>query len=344
MKASNLVLLCSLPLIPLLVPVLQKKASWLVAPSIDISAYEGDCILAADTSSYHYVWWWWPSVFTTRWTITQRPVFGDAHHEVSFYVAAKSNAHHFLYRLDSDYTSDYFFVEGDYRQVFKGHQHLDLRRNIYILPKEYSPGKEAKADYVLEVKKETLSLEKNKTYGYCLYQFQNRQDYKSFIDLNPGAIDSATGCHCSWENFPPYNDTDSSSGVLPSYYCAQNSPGPYFTSSQSSYNFFSPVVPTNSFVKFTANITMYFYDELKLRKYTQYKCTIEDEDICSFTLPKPSIIFYEPQLILACVHPHAGPSSLTTTINIQTDVMLTENLARSTLYLVTPIFLVKFFI
>ena len=335
MRASNVVLLCSIPLLTLLAPVVKEKAAVLVAPSSDTYAYEGDGILIADTSSYQYVWWWWPSIFTTRWTLKQNPGLGDAYHSVSFYVAPKSIAHRFLYRFDSYYESDFSFVEGGPRDVSQGQQHLDLRRNIYLLPKEYTPGREARADYNVEVKKASKSFaNNNKTFGYTLCQFQNRADYIRFLRMERGAI--AYRCHCDYKDPLPCNGTeDCFDGRVSHYSCFDGSSVPNFSSSLSSYNFFSTIVPTKSYVKFTANITMYFYGESKLMKHAHYMCTIYDKDTCSFSINRPSWL-YEPQLIIAQIHPKAGPFALTTTITVSADIIILKNVAWSTLYLLIP--------
>lgn len=238
MKAANVALLCSIPLITLVTPVVKEKVTALLSLSNDLSAYEGDGILIADTSSYTYVWWWWPRIFTTQWTLTQRPVFGDAHHTISFFVVPKNVAHRFLYRYDSNYESDYLFVDGNYMQVSLGQQHLDLRRNVYILPKEYTPGGEAKAEYVVDVRK-SLSLERNETLGYTLCQFQNRDVYTNFIDMEPDAVDGIYRCHCDLQDPMLYNGTKAFvGGVISPHYCSPVPSTPYFTSSKSSYNFF----------------------------------------------------------------------------------------------------------
>ena len=325
-------LLCVIPLITLLVPALKEKAASLITLSNYLAAYEGDGILIADTSSNMYVWWWWPSIFTTRWTLMQRPVFGDAYHMISFFVAPKSLAHRFLYRFDSDYTSDYFFVDGDFMQVSQGQMHLDIRRNVYLLPQEYTPGREAKAEYTIDVKK-SFSLERNETLGASICQFQNRGVFTSFIDVEPGAIDGAYKCHCDLQD-PSVGRT------IPPNYCSPLDSGPYFSSPKSSYNFFSTIVPTKSYVKYTANITMYFYDKLKLLKYAQYKCTIRDTDTCSFTIPQISW-YYDPQVIIGYVHPKAGAFALTTTMTVDSDIALPENVALSMLCLLIPAFLIK---
>ena len=331
-------LFCVIPLITLLAPVVKDKTASLITLPNVLSAYEGDGILTADTSSNLYVWWWWPSIFTTRWKLTQRPAFGDAYHTVSFFVAPKSIAHRFLYRFDSNYTTDYFFVDGDFMQVMQGQQHLDIRRNIYLLPKEYTPGREAKAEYIVDVKK-SLSLERNETLGSSICQFQNRDVYTNFIDLEPDAIDGVYRCHCDFQGPLPYYGSPVG-GVISPNYCSSFPSTPYFSSPKSSYNFFSTIVPTKSYVKYTANITMYFYDKLKLLKHAQYKCTIRDTDTCSFTIPQ-QYWYFDPQLIIAYIHPKAGSYALTTTITVDSDVALLENVARSILCLLIPAFLIK---
>jgi hypothetical protein len=58
-------LFCVIPLISLLAPVVKDKTASLIALPNVLSAYEGDGILTADTSSNLYVWWWWPSIYDT---------------------------------------------------------------------------------------------------------------------------------------------------------------------------------------------------------------------------------------------------------------------------------------
>jgi hypothetical protein len=334
------VALLSIPLITLLAPVAKEIVVSLVAPSRVDPAYEGDGILLGDTGNYAYVWWWWPSVFTTRWTITQSPVYGDAYHTVSLFVAPKRIAHRFLYRFDSNYSSDFFFVEGDYEQVSQNQQHLDLRRYVYLLPNEYTPGREAKAVYSVDVKKESKELGRNETYGYQTCQFQNLRYFTDFIDMEPEAIDKVYTCHCEYGDVPPCSDNeDCIRSTFSPEFCAEPS-GPNFTAVESSYNFFSTVVPTESFVKFEANLTMYFYDPSKLRKHAQYQCTIRDTDTCSFTVPQ-TLMYSEPQLILAYIHPKAGPFSVTTTLAVQVDIFILENAALTVMYLLIPTFLIK---
>lgn len=332
MKTLDVALFCSLAL--LATPVKEAIVGLLSSPFL-ISAFEGDGILIADTARSPYVNnWLWPNILTTRWTLQQRPIFGDAHHTVSFYLARKRRAHRYLYRFDSDFTSEYFYVDGDRQDVLQGHQHLAIRQNVYILPEEYTPGKRAGVNFLVEVNKRSpTALERNESLGYSVCQFQNKAVYSNFIDLEPTSIDNAYQCNCILQDSNDPN-TRQAQDVLTSNYCtSKNTPIPYFAATTSSYNYFSAVVPTKSYVRYTANMTMYFYDKQKLMKHTKYLCTIRGEDTCTFTT---SSRHNDPLLIIAYVHPKIGPAALTTTIAAEVDVILLENMAISLLYLLIP--------
>ena len=219
-------------------------------------------------------------------------------------------------------------------------QHLDLRSNIYLLPKEYSPGRETTAKYVVNIERDSTSVDRNETYGYQVCQFSSRAFFSSFIDMLPGAIDNTMTCHCVYEACGGIRECFYDLFSSDYEFCTSASPD--FTSTQlpDTYNFFSAVVPTDSFVKFKANITMYFYDPDMLIKHAGYKCTIRNTDTCSFVTTQTWWNF-ERQLIIAYIHPRVGPYSHTTTISIESNVLLLQNAAHLLLYLLMPCFLIK---
>lgn len=338
MKGIHVALFCSIPLFTILAPTIREAViSQLLAPSYLIPVYEGDGILVGDPGVS--LPWWLNWAFTVRrWTITQKPVFGDAFHAISLFFVPKNTAPFLLYRFDANYTSDYFYVDGGYTRVYRDMQHLDLRSSIYLLPKEYTPGREAKASLLVKVKRESSEYERNRTYVYgsTTCQFHNRALYRNFVDMEPGAVDYSETCRSVLGGATQFKDE----GYLKNHSVPSHS----FTSTQlqESYNYFSTIVPTQSLVKFEANITMYFYELEKLIEHSEYKCTIRDTDVCSFTTKQKLLDNdQERQLIVAYIHPRAGPFSLTSTVSVTTDVLLFQNAAHLLLYLLIPSFLIR---
>ena len=335
MKGVHVALFCSIPLFTILAPTMRETARALLAPSYFVPAYEGDGILVGD-SGVSLPWWLgWAS--TINWRITQRPVFGDAFHDISLFVVPKNVAPSLLYRFDANYTSDYFYVDGEYAVVYEDMQHLDLRSSIYLLPKEYTPGREAKASFIVKVKRQSGEFERNKTYilyGSTTCQFQNRALYRDFVDMEPGAEEYAEACHSVLGGPSHFKDEIYLKNHSLSTDCFRS------TQLQGAYNSFSAIVPTASLVKFETNITMYFYDLKKLINFAQYKCTIRNTDTCSFTT-KQTWLNPERQLIIAYIHPRAGPFALTSTLSVTTDILLVQNAAHLLLYLLIPSILIR---
>lgn len=346
MNAVNVALICSIPILAIFGPVVREKANTFAFPTYFYTAYEGDGILIGDTQADATLW---SPFISINWEFSQKPSFGESHHTISIFVVRKSEAPLFLYRFDSNYTSpDYFFVEGGFQSVTMGQQHLDIRQYIYLLPKEYTPGVQATAMCDFSVKKPSTFSGRNETYGYATCQFQNNQQYRDFVDMEPGAIEKRTKCYCNFQAPTPCNDTtDCVSNTMPSDACYDSGDpsGPYFTAAENSYNFFSPIVPTNSYVKIEANITMYFYSYDKLVEnmniISEYKCTIRDIDTCSFTTTQLYWTNPERLLIIAYIHPKYEPNSFTTTVVVKAGHSLPLKFAQLLVYLLIPSFLIR---
>lgn len=336
MNAVHVALLCSIPIFAV-APSLKEAAISLLKPSYLTTVYEGDGILVGDTAVS--LPWWLNWAFTTiNWKITQRPAFIDAPHSISLYVVSKTLAPRLLYRFDSNFTSDYYYVEGDFESVYHDKQHLDLRSNVYLLPKEYTPVREAKASIVVDVKRASESSSKhvrNETYGSTTCQFQDRESFRNFVDMEPGAIEYSTACHSMYGDCPTPEEDD-----LESF--SSRAPSPFFTSTQlqQSYSSFSSIVPTQTFVKFEADITMYFYRLENVTNIVEYKCKIRGTDTCEFTTTQ-SWYNHEDQLVLAYIHPRPGPFSKTSTLLVTTDVLLLRNAAHLLVYLLIPSLLIR---
>ena len=335
MKAViNVALLCSVPLLATFAPTIWEKARSFTLATDLCTAYEGDGILIGDTgadASY-----WSPSV-STDWQISQEPLFGEVPHDISIFVVRMSHAPYFLYRFQSNYASDYFSVDGGLESVSMGKQHLDLRRYVYLLPKEYTPpGARAEALFNVTVEKESMSIGENAQ----ICQFQNARDYRDFLDMEPGAIHQATKCENQSLNEPQDSHAQAQRNDASSVQSLTLADAK-FTAAKNSYNFFSTIVPTKSLVKFEANLTMYFYNYTRLKehrdKISEYKCTIRDTDTCSFTTAQN----LKQLLVIAYIHPKSGPYSSTTTIAVE---KYTQRLSKTSFILtcvLVPSFLIK---
>lgn len=303
-------------------PTVKEKISALFTKSTPVSAFLGDGILVADSSNYAFPWLPFISI---NWTLEQQPIFGDAYHTITFFVVPKQIAQQFLYTYDArNFTSDPFFVDGGKESVREGFQHLDIRSNIYLLPKEYTgPEKEeARAEIKVHFNRifnSSGNLSGNSV-GACspVCQFRNRALYSDFLDMEPNAM---SGVECT----PPFRDFQD---------CDFTEASDVFTSQVNSYNFFSAVVPTKSYVKYKTDIVMYFYDQRKLTRF--FQCRVRGIDICSFTLSP-----WEAHLIIAYVHPNSAASELTTTISVTADVLVWQATAYFLVCLLTPLLLIR---
>lgn len=304
-------------------PTVREKISALFTKSTPVSAFRGDGILVADSSFYTLSWFPFLSI---AWTLTQEPVFGDAYHTISFFVVPKQKARQFLYmNHPPSFTSGRFFVDGGPESVRDGFEHINLRSNIYLLPKEYTgPEKEARAEIKVYFTRifNSSGNSSSSSVGACspVCQFQNRAHYSDFLDMEPNALN---GVECS----PPFSNRDFQ-------VCDFNEASSVFTSQVSSYNFFSTAVPTKSYVQYKSDVVMYFYNQKKLAKY--FQCRIRGVDTCSFIL-RPSDTY----LIIAYTHPNSFASEVTTTISVKADVLVSQAAAYFLVCLLTPLLLIR---
>lgn len=321
MNRVHVALFLSIPICTLLAPTVKERILALFSRSASVSAFEGDGILVADTSNYGYH-------FTSiNWTLTQQPVIGDAYHTISFFVVPHHIAHHFLYRYTSTYTSDPFFVNDSAESVRDGLQHLNLRSNIYLLPKRYTGPRsreEARAEFKVNSTQIINSESRNESVVTCcpVCQFQSRVSFSDFLDMERYSIGRSVACS------PPNFEFEQP--------CEISGKPDTFTAKTNSYNFFSAIVPTKSNVQFKANILMYFYNQTKLAKY--FECRIHGTDTCSFaTVRRP----WERYLIIAYTHPTTVASSMTTTISVRADTLAGHTVAYFCLCLLLPGLLIK---
>lgn len=300
-------------------PTVKEKISTLFTKSTPVTAFLGDGILVADSSNYAFPWFPFISI---NFTLEQQPIFGDAYHTISFFVVPKQIAQQFLYTYDvRNFTSDPFFVDGGKESVRDGLHHLNLRSNIYLLPQEYTgPEKEARAEIKVHFTQISSGNSSANSVRACspVCQFQNRALYSDFLDMEPNAM---SGVECT----PPFRDFQ---------ICDFNEASDVFTSKANSYNFFSAVVPTKSYVQYKTDIVMYFYDQRKLARY--FQCKVRGIDTCSFIL-RPS----ETYLIIAYIHPNSAASELTTTISVTVDVLVWQAAAYFLVCLLTPLVLIR---
>ena len=320
MNRVHVALFLSIPICTLLVPTVKERISTLFSTSVYFPAFEGDGILIADTVKYGFK-------FTSiNWTLTQQPVYGDAYHTISFFVVPKQIAHRFLYHYNSTYTSHQFFVDGGTELVRGGLQHLNLRSNIYLLPKEYTGSrKETRAEFKVHSTQIVTSESGSRSVASCcpVCQFQNRVAYSDFLDMENYSFNKSAECS------PPFDFEFNQP-------CEFNEKSDKFTAKGNHYNFFSAVVPTKSNVQFKADILMYFYNQTKLAKY--FQCRIRGVETCSFTtVQRP----WERNLIIAYTHPTTVASSLTTTISVKADVLVYHTVAYFLVCLLTPSLLIK---
>ena len=316
-KGVHVALVVSMGVLLLMAPTVKERVLSLFSSSSCAAAYEGDGILVGDTGSSRYVPSWWFPYSSIEWKITQQPVFGDAHHTMSFFMVPEDMAHHYLYRFHSHDKSQVFYVGGGMEPEL---QHIPITSNVYLLPKEYTRhGKEAKAHFRLNIlQNNTSSSANNEQQIYYLCQFQNRVNFRDFIDMEE-SVHSSSGC------------THMSAGE-------NNDPSVTLGSSISSYNFFSAAVPTNSYVQYETNINMYFYNHTKLGNF--YKCMVRNVDTCTFTTYHG---WWNPQryLIIAYIHPTDVPSSLTTKISVEVNTGVWKTSAYLLLWVLIPGFVMK---
>ena len=323
MNRVHVALFLSIPICTLLAPTVKERILALFSTSASFPAFEGDGILIADMGNYGFK-------FTSiNWTLTQQPVYGDAYHTISFFVVPQQIAHQFLYHYNSTYTSNSFFVDGGTESVRAGLQNLNLRSNIYLLPKEYTGSrKEARAEFKVHSTRILNSESSSRSVEACcpVCQFQNRVAYSDFLDMENYSINKTAECS------PPFNLINFEFNQP----CEFSENSAIFTAKGDHYNFFSATVPTKSNVQFKSDILMYFYNQTKLAKY--FQCRIRGVDTCSFTtVQRP----WERNLIIAYTHPTTVASSLTTTISVKADVLVWHTVAYSLVCLLIPSLLIK---
>ena len=326
MNRVHVALFLSIPVFTLLTPTVKENISAFFVKSTLVSAFQGDGILVADSDKYSFQFPWFPFTSIT-WKLTQQPLFGDAYHTISFFVVPEQKAYRFLYRYNSSYTSNHFFVDGGKESVRDGLQHLNLRSNIYLLPKQYTgPRKEARAEFKVQFTQ--LFNSSSYSVGACspVCQFQNRFGYSNFLNMETDSIDNAIGCE------PPFVTNAFKT-------CEFNEKSDVFMSEVNSYNFFSALVPTKSNVHFKTNIDMFFYNQTKLARH--FKCQIHGVNTCSFktlqSFPR------ERFLIIAYTHPNSFASELTTTISVEAEITvhIWQTAAYFLVLLLTPCLLIK---
>ena len=327
MNRVHVALFLSIPIFTLLTPTVKENISALFIKSSLVSAFQGDGILVADSDNYAFQFPWLP--FTSiSWKLTQQPIFGDAYHTISFFVVPEQKAHRFLYRYNSTYTSNHFFVDGGKDSVRDGLQHLNLRSNIYLLPKEYTgPRKEARADFKVHFTQ--ILNSSGYSVGACstVCQFQNRFGYSDFLNMERDSIYNAVDCE------PPFVTNN----VFKA--CDFNEKSDVFMSKVNSYNFFSALVPTKSYVQLKTDIVMFFYNQTKLARH--FKCQIRGVNTCSFktlqSFPRKRF------LIIAYTHPNSFASELTTTISVEAEITvhIWQTAAYFLVFLLTPCLLIK---
>lgn len=95
------------------------------------------------------------------------------------------------------------------------------------------------------------------------------------------------------------------------------------TSKKSSYNFISSQVAVNDTVGYDIHLQMYFYNTQAFdKKY--YICTIRGTDYCSFQTPGEFIwsrSWKERHIIIAYTHPSVVPSTPTTYLVIESEII-----------------------
>ena len=341
MDRVHVALFLCVPIFTLLAPTVKEKTLSLFSSSSFTPAYEGDGILIGDTG-INVPLPRFPFKFI-NWRITQQPEFGDAYHTISFFVVPERLAPKYLYPINSSYKSQTFFVDGGEEFVSQGFQHLNLRSYIYLLPKTYTgPGKEARAVYVVDVKRNSSSSGTSKPLGSSVCRFGSRAEFSDFLDMD--RIDkNAVPClsllgsvtdSCSEGDRDCINAFRSYEAI--SY--PSGSPTT-FTTTDSSYNFFSAVVPTKSYVHYESDVVMYFYNHRRLGKF--YKCRIRATDTCSFTTSQSIWNPREREVIIAYTHPTSVASSLTTTISVEAEVYVTKTAAHLLVCLLIPCLLIK---
>lgn len=315
-------LLIVLVLLCLLAPKVMEGIASLTHITTSTPAYEGDGILLGDSGTVF-------PFLNIRWTITQQPMFLDSFHTVSIYAVPLNVARRNIYLYRSNFTANRTF------QVQKtGIHSVGERMYVYFLSKDYlNDGQEPSAKINVEVVVEDGST----LLTAPVFQFQSRQTFSNFIDLEPGAVDGAVGCKCMLgqaikekcenDDYDCIKRLKIDSGC-PLDLCTPSSDGVVW-SQTTSYNFFATNVTANSTVRYDTDLLMYFYNTSSVDFEKYYVCTIRGTDSCllhSKGVFKFSKSWNTRKIIVAYTHPMTIPSLVTTQLVVHAVVKVDQSL------------------